>query len=69
MEIDKRFETDSEPSEVIIENNVFIGNNVTILKGVTIGENSIVANGSMVTKSCLDNVIIAGVPAKELKKL
>lgn len=69
LEIDKRFETDSEPSEVIIENNVFIGNNVTILKGVTIGENSIVANGSMVTKSCLDNVIIAGVPAKELKKL
>ena len=69
LEIDKRFESDTDPSDVIIEKNVFIGNNVTILKGVTIGENSVVANGSMVTKSCANNVIIGGVPAKVLRKL
>jgi len=69
IEIDKRKETDPNPKEVIIEENVFIGNNVTILKGVTIGKNSVIANGSIVTKSCPQNVVIGGVPAKVLKNL
>ena len=67
--IDRRKETDPDPQSVIIERNVFIGNNVTILKGVTIGENSVVANGAVVTTSCSKNTIIAGVPAKEIKKI
>jgi len=69
LEIDKRFETDPNPQEVIIEENVFIGNNVTILKGVTIGENSVVASGSIVTESCPKNVVVGGVPAKIIKQL
>lgn len=69
LEIDKRFETDPNPKEVIIEENVFIGNNVTILKGVTIGENSVVANGSIVTESCPKNVVIGGTPARVIKQL
>ena len=39
-----------------------------ILKGVTIGQNSIVAAGSVVTKDVPDNVIVAGVPAKIIRK-
>ncbi|USD38668.1 acyltransferase [Ferrimonas sp. SCSIO 43195] len=50
--------------DIIIKNNVFIGNGVRILKGVTIGENSIISAGSVVTKSCKENSIIAGNPAK-----
>lgn len=69
LNIDKRHETDPEPQEVIIENNVFIGNNVTILKGVTIGKNSVVATGSIVTKSCPENVVIGGCPAKIIRHL
>ena len=64
-----RQKTDPHPTTVSVADNVFIGNNVTILKGVEIGENSIVANGSVVTKSFPDNVIIGGVPAKIIKEL
>jgi len=69
LDKDKRNETDPNPKEVIIKRNVFIGNNVTILKGVTIGENSVISNGSIVTKTCPDNVVIGGVPAKVIKQL
>ncbi len=69
IDIDKRKETDPSPANVFIGKNVFIGNNVTILKGVTIGENSVVASGALVTNSCQNNVVIAGVPAKVIKTL
>ncbi|MEO6346465.1 MAG: acyltransferase [Aquaticitalea sp.] len=69
LRIGNRHLTDPNPKKVIIEKNVFIGNNVTILKGVTIGENSVVAAGSVVTKSCPENVIIGGCPAKIINNL
>lgn len=52
--------------DVKIGDNVFIGSNVTILKGVTIGNNAVIASGSIVTKSFPENIIIGGVPAKEI---
>lgn len=57
------------PSPVIIGDNVWIGSNATILPGVTIGDNSVVAAGAVVTKDVPANTVVAGVPAKELKKL
>lgn len=69
LEIKNRHNTDPEPKEVLIENNVFIGNNVTILKGVTIGRNSVIATGSIVTKSFPENVVIGGCPAKVIRTL
>jgi len=59
----------SESSPVYIEDNVWIGKDSKILKGVRIGENSIVAMGSVVTKNVPKNVIVAGNPAKIVKKL
>lgn len=55
--------------KITIENNVWLGGNVTVIPGVTIGENSIVGAGSVVTKDVPKNVIVAGVPAKIIKKL
>ena len=52
-----------------VKKNVSIGSNATILCGVTIGENSIVGAGSVVTKDVLDNVIVAGNPAKVIRKI
>src|SRR5258708_1930594 len=46
-----------------------IGTSVTILCGVTIGENAIVGAGSVVTKDVPDNTVVAGNPARLLRKL
>ena len=57
------------PSPVIIGENVWIGSNATILPGVTIGDNSVVAAGAVVTKDVPENTVVAGVPAKVIKKI
>ncbi|WHY17547.1 sugar O-acetyltransferase [Paenibacillus sp. G2S3] len=57
------------PSPVVIGDNVWIGSNATILPGVKIGDNSVVAAGAVVTKDVPANTVVAGVPAKELKKI
>ncbi|MCE0555601.1 acyltransferase [Motilimonas sp. E26] len=58
-----------ESSPIIIRNNVWVGMNSLILKGVEIGENSIVAANSVVTKSVPKNTLVAGNPARIIKKL
>ncbi|MBA2585639.1 MAG: maltose acetyltransferase, partial [Chthoniobacterales bacterium] len=52
----------------IIGDNVWIGMNAVILKGVAIGENSVVAAGAVVTKSVPENCVVAGNPAKIVKR-
>lgn len=54
---------------VSIGNNVWIGERAIIGKGVTIGENSIIGAGSIVTRDIPNNIIAAGNPAKEVKKI
>lgn len=54
---------------VNIGNHVWLCQNTSILKYVNIPSNTVVAYGSVVTKSLTDeNVIIAGNPAKIVKK-
>lgn len=48
---------------------MWIGGNCTILPGVTIGNNVVMAAGAVVTKDVPDNCVVAGVPAKIIKKL
>lgn len=56
--------------DVIIGNKCWIGMNAIILPGVKLGDNTIVGAGSVVTKSFPDgNIVIAGNPAKIIKKL
>ena len=57
------------PKEVIIEENVWIGEKSIILKGTKIGKNSIIGAGSVVSGEVPDNVVFAGNPAREIKKL
>jgi len=54
---------------IIIEDDVWLGMESLILKGVTVGEGSIVAARSVVTKDVAPYTIVAGNPAKEVKKL
>ena len=48
--------------------NVWIGESAIILPGVEIGKNSIIGAGSVVTKNVPENCIVAGNPAKIIKK-
>jgi acetyltransferase-like isoleucine patch superfamily enzyme len=64
---DQVLNTDQAP--VIIRRGAYIGANVTILQGVEIGESSIVGAGAVVTRSVPANTVVAGVPARVLKRL
>lgn len=52
-----------------IGDKVWIGSNATILPGVTIGDGAIIATGAVVTKDVGENSIVAGVPAKFIRKV
>ncbi len=53
--------------ETIVGDNVRIGSNATILP-VKIGDNSIIGAGAVVTKDVIPNFIVAGNPAKFIRK-
>lgn len=55
--------------KTIIGNNVWCGRNVSILSGISIGNNVIIGANAVVTHDFEDNVVIAGVPAKIIKKI
>jgi len=54
---------------VHIKKNCWIGAGATILPGVTVGENAVVGAGSVVTHDVPDNTIVAGNPAKAIRKI
>ena len=54
---------------VIIEDDVLIGANAVVLEGVKVGKRAVVAAGSIVVKDVEPNTVVAGVPAKFLKKV
>ena len=53
----------------LVKSGASIGSSSTLLCGITIGENSIVGAGSVVTKDVPSNTIVAGNPAKILRKI
>ena len=53
---------------VKIGNNVWVGDNVVILSGVEIGDGCIIGANSVVTHDIRKNSIVAGAPAKYLKR-
>ena len=54
--------------KVIIEDYVFIGTRAIILPGVKIGKGAAVGAGAVVTKDVPEYAIVAGVPAKIIRK-
>ena len=54
---------------VTIEDDVWVGANAVILPGVTIGEHCVVAAGAVVTKDVPPHSLVAGIPAKVIKKI
>ncbi|MEX0780584.1 MAG: acyltransferase [Balneolales bacterium] len=63
-----RYQTMTNIKPVHIKNGCWIGQNAVIMPGVVIGENSIVGANSVVTKNVPPRSIVAGVPAKIIKR-
>lgn len=58
----------SSKGGVVIGDNVWIGEKSSIMPGVNIGKGSIIAANSVVTKDVPEFCIVAGVPAKIVKR-
>jgi acetyltransferase-like isoleucine patch superfamily enzyme len=53
----------------VVKKGASIGSGATVLCNVTIGENAIIGAGSVVTRSVLSNSVVAGNPAKYVRKV
>jgi len=62
-------EADWKCIPTLIKKGASLGSNATILAGVTVGENAIVGAGSVVTKNVPSNTIVAGNPARIIRKI
>lgn len=62
-------EDDWECIPTLIKRGASIGSSATLLCGITVGEKAIVGAGSVVTKDVPANVIVAGNPARVLRKI
>ena len=62
-------EADWKVEPTLVKKGASIGSGSTILANVTIGKNALVGAGSVVTKNVPANTIVAGNPAKILRKV
>ena len=63
---DKAWDTTGEP--IVIEDRVWLGNRSMVLKGVRVGHDAVVAAGSVVTTDVEPRTVVAGVPAKLVRR-
>jgi acetyltransferase-like isoleucine patch superfamily enzyme len=63
---DKAWDTTGEP--IVIEDRVWLGNRSIILKGVRVGHDAVVAAGAVVTHDVPPRSLVAGVPAKVVRR-
>ncbi|MFB1051587.1 2,3,4,5-tetrahydropyridine-2,6-dicarboxylate N-acetyltransferase [Paraliobacillus sp. JSM ZJ581] len=54
---------------VVVEDGVVIGANAVVLEGVTVGTGAVVAAGAIVTSDVEPYTVVAGTPAKMIKKI
>lgn len=59
-------------NKIVIKDRAYIGMNSSIIArkegGLVIGENAVVGACSLVNKSVADNMVVAGVPAREIAR-
>lgn len=55
--------------KIVIHDNCFIGAGTIIMPGVEIGPNAVVGAGSIVTKNVAPEMVVAGIPIREICSL
>jgi len=60
--------TETTLAPIRIEDHVWVATNVMILPGVTVGEGAVVGAGAVVTKDVEPYTVVAGNPARMIKK-
>ena len=68
---DGKLQTESDWGCVgtLVKHGASIGSGAVLLCGITIGENAMIGAGSVVTKSVPSDTIVAGNPARVIKKI
>lgn len=61
-------EADWQVKPTLVKRRASIGSNATILCGVTIGEGAMVGAGAVVTHDVPDRAVVAGVPARAMRR-
>ena len=69
LDVEDRIGGEEYAFPVTIGDNVWIGGGVTIIGGVTIGRNAVVAAGSVVIRDVPANTLVAGNPARVIRKI
>lgn len=73
VEADKRLaqssSADAPTAPIKIGKRCWLASNVTVLKGVTIGNEAVVGAMSLVTKDVGEKLLVAGIPAQEVRKI
>jgi len=60
---------DWEVIPIVVKQGASIGSNATLLCGITVGSGAIIGAGSVVTCDVPDNTIVAGNPAKIIRRI
>lgn len=66
--MDKIVESYQPKGDTVIGNGVWIGMRAIILPGIKIGEGAVIGTGAVITKDVAPYSVVAGNPAKEVKK-
>ena len=61
-------EADWQVVPTLVKGGASIGSNATIIAGVVIGEKALVGAGAVVTRDVPDGAVVAGVPARPVRK-
>jgi acetyltransferase-like isoleucine patch superfamily enzyme len=68
-ELRRKNPQNAKTAPIIIEDDIFIGMNCLILKGVRIGSGSVIGAGSVVTGDVPVRSVVAGNPARVIRRL
>lgn len=67
--IDRKKAVPSEGRDIVVKDGAWIASNVTVLGPAIIGEHAVVAAGAIVIGDVAPYTIVAGVPAKAIRKI